>query len=203
MPLQDIAKKRLLGNVYHVVVRQKEGKNIFLDEDDKTKFIEIINNKKKNNSLVYAYCLMDDHIHLIINEGEDKISNIMRRINITYSKYFSKKYIDLNMKYSAKSTINTLENNKAILEEVKNIHNEPVFHDMVKKPSEYPWSSYDSYLNIYGGCGAVDVKNVLMLFSQDEYKAVKLFIKYTKDSIFEKEKETKNIVAKEAFRHVK
>ena len=201
MSQKNVPQKRLLGNVYHVVVRQKEGKSIFFDEDDKTKFIKIINDKKKNNSLVYAYCLMENHLHLIINEGDDKISNIMRRINITYSKYFSKKYSDLNMKYSTKSTITDLESNNAILEKVTDIHNEPVLHEMVKKPSEYPWSSYDSYLNIYGGSRAVDVKNVLMLFSEDEYKAVKLFIKYSKDSIIEKDKETKTQVAKDAFRH--
>lgn len=56
-------------------------KNIFLDDEDRRKLIEIIHKKKpETNLMIYAYCLMDNHIHLILRDDENKISVIMKGI---------------------------------------------------------------------------------------------------------------------------
>ncbi|MDF2636237.1 MAG: transposase like protein, partial [Pelosinus sp.] len=69
------------SKIYHVMIRGNARKNIFLDEEDKNRFIEILSEKNKDRKFViYAYCLMDNHVHLLINEGSDEIGRIMKRI---------------------------------------------------------------------------------------------------------------------------
>ena len=79
--------------VYHVILRGNDKQDIFLDEQDYKKFIkEILNTKEKYEYELYAYCLMTNHVHLIIYDKNDKLSKIIQSLAITYSPYFSKKY---------------------------------------------------------------------------------------------------------------
>ncbi|SMD17567.1 transposase, partial [Sporomusa malonica] len=91
MPRQQ--RKKSNSGYYHVMIRGNDRKNIFLDEEDKQNFIEILYQKKQENIyLLHAFCLMDNHVHLMLQEGEVNIANIMKRINISYVHYFNKKY---------------------------------------------------------------------------------------------------------------
>ena len=81
------------SQIYHVITRGNERRNIFLDDEDKKRFMDILCEKKRDKEYVlYAFCLMDNHVHLIIREGTDTISRIMKRINTGYAYYFNKKY---------------------------------------------------------------------------------------------------------------
>jgi putative transposase len=69
------------SKIYHVMVRGNERKAIFLDDDDRAYFVSTLAMKKLEwQFAVYAYCLMDNHVHLVINEGAESISTIMKRI---------------------------------------------------------------------------------------------------------------------------
>lgn len=55
-------------SVYHIIQRGNERKNLFLSDDDRLSFVETLERtKKKYNFLLYAYCLMDNHVHLLID----------------------------------------------------------------------------------------------------------------------------------------
>ena len=88
-----VSRKLSRSKVYHVMVRGNERKKIFIDDEDRERFISTIREKNKERKfLVYAFCLMDNHIHLLINEGQDQITKIMQRIGVSYAYYFNKKY---------------------------------------------------------------------------------------------------------------
>ena len=79
--------------VYHIIIRGIDKQDIFLDTYDKDKFLKIIDDtKEKYNYEVYAYCLMDNHVHLIIYDKDEMISKIMQSIEIRYVSYFNVKY---------------------------------------------------------------------------------------------------------------
>ena len=95
------------SNIYHVMIRGNERKNLFLDDEDRLRFLDTMRRlveltrsestvpsklKKEKKFYIYAYCLMDNHVHLLINQGEDTISRIMKRIGTSYA-YFYKKGI--------------------------------------------------------------------------------------------------------------
>jgi putative transposase len=78
---------------YHIMLRGNEKKNIFLDYDNKLRFIEILYEKKQDRKFfLLAFCLMDNHIHLMLSEGVEDVAKVMKRITVSYVYYFNKKY---------------------------------------------------------------------------------------------------------------
>jgi REP element-mobilizing transposase RayT len=79
--------------IYHVIIRGNRKEDIFLEDEDKRRFIKILKKiKQKDEYELYAFCLMNNHVHLLIKEKNEHISRIMKRINISYVNYFNQKY---------------------------------------------------------------------------------------------------------------
>ena len=75
------------------MLRGNERKKIFRDDGDRQKFIDIIQKKQSEVEIsFYAYCLMDNHIHLVLKENNNEISLIMKGIATSYAMYFNLKY---------------------------------------------------------------------------------------------------------------
>jgi REP element-mobilizing transposase RayT len=76
---------------YHIIQRGNERRAIFRGDSDKERFLEtLVRMKEKYAYKVYYYCLMDNHMHLIINTNGSDISQIMKSINVSHSIYFNK-----------------------------------------------------------------------------------------------------------------
>jgi REP element-mobilizing transposase RayT len=87
------ARKKSEKQVYHIMLRGNNKENIFIDEGDKLRIIDTLQEKKKfGEYYLYAYCVMDNHLHIIIKEGKDTIDRIVKRIAASYACYFNKKY---------------------------------------------------------------------------------------------------------------
>ena len=88
--------KRKIGytKVYHIILRGINKQNIFLDEKDYDKFLGILRVKKtKYEYEIYSYCLMTNHVHLLIKTDKAPLTSLMRRLNSTYAIYYNKKYV--------------------------------------------------------------------------------------------------------------
>lgn len=78
--------------LYHVIIKGIDGQDIFWEDKDKNKFLkELVSAKEKYRYDLCAYCLMDNHVHLVIYDKEEQLSKIMQSIEISYSSYFNKK----------------------------------------------------------------------------------------------------------------
>ena len=78
---------------YHIVNRGVERRNIYLDDEDHVKFLEILDESAKVYGFeIYAYVLMDNHYHLLLKTSSLNLSLLMRQINSRYGMYFNKKY---------------------------------------------------------------------------------------------------------------
>ncbi len=167
-------------SIYHVIQRGNEKKSIFLSDEDRSRFIEIlVNMKKKYNFLLYAYCLMDNHVHLIIDDNGNDISKIVTSINISYAQYFNRIYSRCGHLFQDRFKSEMVNNDAYLFELSRYIHNNPVKAGIVKKPQEYLWSSF----NIYTGrkkdyCGLIDKGRILDGFSSNKIKAVKGYIEF-------------------------
>ena len=79
--------------VYHIILRGNVKQDIFYDEQDYRKFIkEIKETKEKYQYILYSYCLMPNHVHMVLYDKNESLSKIMQSLEISYSKYFCKKY---------------------------------------------------------------------------------------------------------------
>lgn len=173
------------SKIYHIMIRGNERKNIFLDNEDREKFISTLynkNNEKKWN--LYAFCLMDNHVHLLIHEGEENISSIMKRISTSYVYYFNKKYTRVGHLLQDRFRSEAIKNDMYLLAAVRYIHNNPVKAGIVKEPAQYVWSSYNLYMD-KGGANSpgIERNSILEMFSMDEDEAIRSFIEYSAQTI--------------------
>lgn len=133
--------------IYHVMMRGNERKNLFLDEADKQRFVETVFFKKRETGfLIYAYCLMDNHVHILLKEPPEGLASMMKRINTSYAYYFNEKYQRIGHLFQDRFKSEPIENDRYLLAVVRYIHNNPVKAGIVEKPEQYRWSSYHEYL---------------------------------------------------------
>lgn len=196
MPRQ--VRKLSESGIYHIMIRGNERKDIFLDEEDKQRFIDTLREKQRDGEFtVYALCIMNNHAHLLLKVENDGLARIMKRINSSYAYYYNNKYQRVGHVFQDRFKSETIENDNYFLAAIRYIHNNPVKAGMVKAPCHYKWSSYGSYTG--GGSledGIIEKDMVLEIFSSKKDKAVELFVEYmnqlNNDTFIEYEEEGKS-----------
>ena len=175
--------RRILSETgtYHVMMRGNERRELFLDKEDKQRFIEILFSKKNEIGFsIYAYCLMDNHIHLIIREEKEDLSTIIKRINISYAFYFNQKNRRVGHLFQDRFKSEPIENDRYLLAVIRYVHNNPVKAGIVERPEEYAWSSYKQYIAPpREQSGMVEVDFVLSMISEDRKEAIKEFKQFS------------------------
>ncbi len=154
---------------YHIMIRGNERRNIFLDEEDKIRFIETLYEKKQGNRFsIHAFCLMDNHVHLMLSEGVEDVAKVMKRVTVSYVYYFNKKYKRMGHLFQDRFKSEVVEDDSYLLALARYIHQNPVKAGMVRSVSEYKWSSYNCYLSESNYFTKVmETETVLGLFSYD------------------------------------
>jgi putative transposase len=134
------------SGIYHVMMRGNEKKNIFIDDEDKNKVLSLIENKKaENNFYLYAYCVMDNHIHLALKEGDEAISKIMKRIFVSYAMYFNRKYKRVGHVFQDRYKSEVVESDRYLLGLIRYIHKNPE-KSGIAKWDQYVFSSASDYI---------------------------------------------------------
>lgn len=139
---------RILSNsgIYHIIIRGVDRQDIFLDDIDRKKFLkELKNGMDEYKYEVYAYCLMNNHIHLLIKDNEGKISKMIQSISIKYVSYFNKKYERAGHLFQNRFVSKCIETEGSLLRVQKYIHQNPQIAG-IAKTDKYVWSSYKEYV---------------------------------------------------------
>lgn len=165
---------------YHIIQRGNERRNIFLSDDDRTRFLDILAKvKKKYNFNLEAYCLMDNHIHLLIDDNGNDISKIVKSINVSYVYYFNHGYQRVGHLFQDRFKSELVAKDDYLLAISAYIHNNPVKAGMVKTPEIYEWSSMKYYLGKEEEHPElVNPGRILGIFSEDKKKAVNEYYRY-------------------------
>ena len=177
MPRQ--ARRMSSSSIYHIMLRGNEKKKIFIDEEDKEKVIEILYDKREAGEyLLYSFCVMDNHLHLIIKESIDPISRTMKRIAVSYASYFNKKYKRIGHVFQDRYRSENIENDRYFLAAIRYVHNNPEKAGICKA-NEYKWSSYYTYINDADIIIKFpEIREVLNLFSINHEEALELFVEF-------------------------
>lgn len=171
------------SKIYHTISRGNERKAIFLDTDDYTRFTNILRKIQSAKSFaIYAYCLMPNHYHLILNEGENVISSIMSSINTTYAIYFNKKYDRVGHLFQGRFRSEAIEDESYFLTAVRYVHNNPLSAGLVNDISRYPWSSYGAYLQADDEDELIERRFLLSMLTSSPGRATEEFINFSRQS---------------------
>lgn len=131
---------------HHVMLRGNNRKNIFLKKADYQIFIDIISGASGvYNFKVHLFCLMTNHIHLVIEVGDVPISRIMQSVSTRYAKSHNKKYNKIGHLFQGRFKSKLISDDHYLIELCYYIHMNPVKAKICKKLDEYRWSSHHCY----------------------------------------------------------
>ena len=166
-------RKQSKSGIYHVMLRGVNGQVIFQEEKDYEDFLNIVDEYKSVSGYrVYGYCLMSNHIHLLIKEEKEEISKVMKKIGIKFVYWYNKKYKRIGPLFQDRFKSEEVESDGYFLTVLRYIHNNPLKAGIEKELRSYRWSSYNEYIEDENIC---DTSFGLKYFSEDKKEAVKLF----------------------------
>lgn len=168
------ARVKSESGIYHIILRGNIRQEIFHDEEDCHRFLEIIEKyRQKSEMKMYGWCLMSNHVHLLLGEGAEKLSTTIKRIGVSFVWYYNKKYNTTGHLFQDRFKSENVEDDKYLLTVVRYIHQNPVKAKVVKRVDEWEWSSYLSYTGYSSNTQILlDRDFVLDIFSEDKNKAI-------------------------------
>ena len=135
------------GAIYHITNRGNRQEIIFRESIDYIVYLGILKETLKfyedDNYKLISYCLMSNHVHLLLKTGTKDPSFFMRRVNSMYARYFNSKYQYIGHLFQGRYFSNLINNVIELLEVSRYIHLNPVRAKMVDSPEKYMWSSYN------------------------------------------------------------
>ena len=124
---------------------------IFECEEDKEKFLQTLNHYKAISEYqIFAYCLMSNHIHLLIKVGKENLDLILKRIAGSYVYWYNWKYKRSGHLFQDRFKSEPVEDDSYFLTVLRYIHQNPVKGEMCRKAEDYKYSSYNEYLTKSG-----------------------------------------------------
>ncbi|HHU29921.1 MAG: transposase [Bacillota bacterium] len=162
------ARRLSSTGIYHIMLRGINQQQILEDREDNKKFIEILKDCKLISGFkLYAYCLMGNHLHLIIRIEKEPLEQVFKRICGRYAYWYNAKYCRVGHLFQDRFKSEPIEDEKYFLSVFRYIHQNPVKAGLVKKLEEYPYSSYNCYVKSKGD-SLVDTDFVLDMMDREQ-----------------------------------
>ena len=134
------------GCLYHITSRGNERKAIFSDKKDYEKFLHyVVEARDKFQFYLYAYVLMTNHYHLLIETAHPNLSRVMQYLNTAYTVFYNHRHKRSGHLFQGRYKSIVVEKDSYLLELTRYIHLNPVKAKMVKTPEKYLWSSFGEY----------------------------------------------------------
>ena len=161
--------------MYHIMLRGINKEEIFRDILDYEKFLKILKlAKEKYEYQLYAYCLMNNHVHLLIHVLQNNISNLLQSVGISYALYLNKKYERVGHVFQNRYNSKCVESQSYLLNVIRYIHKNPE-HAKICLTENYRWSSYAEYMS---QPYLADTENILKMFDKNIIQSKRKFKKF-------------------------
>ncbi len=141
-------RPRLLapGLLYHVIARGNQSLKTFLSQQDYLAYLERLSLYRKRYGVsVYAYCLMPNHFHLLVETSSQPLSRFMQGLQQSYTQYFNRTHRKIGHVFQGRYKAIVCDKDEYLLTLVRYIHQNPVRAKMVRNAEDYPYSGHRSY----------------------------------------------------------
>ena len=145
-----MARQKTYDAIFHVMCRSITEINLFNDDFDKKVYMAFIKKYQKLFKFrIYGYCLMDNHVHLIIDANGSDISKAMHGINFSYAQYFNKRHERHGHLFQDRFKSKIVKNERYLFAVSAYVHNNPIDVPKYKTcPEQYEFSSLSTYLGL-------------------------------------------------------
>lgn len=170
------------GAFYHIYNRGNRKEDIFFKDDDHRFYLKRLKNYlRKHGVKLLCYCLMPNHIHLLVKQEKEKpIFKFISSLHTSYAIYINKKYNRVGHLFQDRFKQVIIENEEQLLHLTRYIHINPVIDGLIDKPEDFDWSSYKEYIG-RGGFSLCDQNLVRGLIGEENF--AKKYIDFTKGEI--------------------
>ena len=140
------ARHKSESGYYHVILRGIGKQILFEDDEDNERFLSTVQRYRLELGFeLVAYCLMENHVHLLLHDAKDQLDLIMKKIAGSYAYYFNRKYDRSGHLFQDRYGSEAVEDDEYLLTVIRYIHRNPEKAG-IAKAGAYRWSSYDAYL---------------------------------------------------------
>ena len=137
----------LSGGLYHVTSRGDRREDIYLDDADRISWLTLFGQVcKRFDWVCHAYCLMDNHYHIVIETVGGNLSSGMRQLNGVYTQAFNRLHNRVGHVYQGRYKAILVEKDSYLLELSRYVVLNPVRAGLVKNADQWPWSSYSAMI---------------------------------------------------------
>lgn len=142
-----LSRKCSSSNIYHVMARGVGRLIIFEDEADRSKYVRTLARFSKACAVeVLAWCLMENHVHLLLHGDLSAIQDLMKRLGDSYVAYYNAHHDRVGHLFQGRFASEPVEDDTYLMTVVRYIHLNPVVGGLSPSPS-YAWSSYNDYVH--------------------------------------------------------
>ncbi|GJL64239.1 MAG: transposase [Nitrospirales bacterium] len=174
------------GALYHVTARGHAQHDIYCDDQDRRRFLELLGCEvSQQHWRCYAYCLMNNHYHLVVETPEENLSRGMRRLNSLYTQTFNRRHQQMGPVLQGRFKSILVEKDTYLLELCRYIVLNPVRAGLVKQVQDWKWSSYRVTAGRETALDWVDVAGIYQFFHRSKDEARRRYQKFVRDGVDE------------------
>ncbi len=172
------------GALYHVTSRGNAGEQIFSDDRDRRRFLEILGDVVVRYAWIcHAYCLMNNHYHLLIETPQAHLSRGMQLLNGVYTQWFNRRHKRVGHLFQGRFKGILVEKDNYLLELARYIVLNPVRAEMVRSVHDWPWSSYTATAGEQQPPAFLTVEQILIQFDQDRQRATYAYRQFVREGL--------------------
>lgn len=148
-------RRRAESGFYHVVLKGSGSQILFEDNDDRRAFLSYLEEMlARYDSQLIAWCLMDNHVHLVVSDARGKVSACIHDLATSYAVYFNKRHNRGGQVFDGRFHSVPIESDRQLLCAVRYVHDNPAKAG-ISTTDTYAWSSYRAYLQGRSGCTSI------------------------------------------------
>ncbi|MCR3956994.1 MAG: transposase [Gudongella sp.] len=171
-------RKHSSTGYYHAMARGNSKENVFQNDNLKKMYIRTINEIASEEKVcLAAYCIMSNHVHLLLKADMESLIRFFRRVNISYASNYNLINDRIGHVFQDRFRSEPVEDDTYFMQVVRYIHNNPVKAGLVSSPGSYQWSSYNEYIGKASFILSKAQKKVVMEFFSNKISSFERFHK--------------------------
>ena len=132
--------------VYHTMIRGVNRQIIFEGAPDYLHFLGLVKRFKDDCGIdILAYCLMDNHVHIVLKDNRNTLSLFFKKLNTVYAMYYNEKYDHTGHLFQGRFRSEVIKSDAQLLQTIRYVHSNPIKAGICKTPEGYHFSSFHDY----------------------------------------------------------